>query len=117
MAGVACGSLFLTNLSDVYGRKPVLLVSTYISSLLMIPIVLKQDHYTSTILFTFLFGMTAGVKFSVSYMYSLELTTQQNGELYGVMQLVFDSIVSIILGVYFYFVKRMDLSLWFLIIS
>ena len=117
MAGVACGSLFLTNLSDVYGRKPVLLVSTYISSLLMIPIVLKQDHYTFTILFPFLFGMTACVKFSVSYIYLLKLTTHQNGYLYGVMQLVFDSTVSIILGAYFYFVKRMDLSLWFLIMS
>ena len=95
----------------------MLLLSTYLSSVLMIPIILWQGSYTSTVFFTFVFGMTAGVKFSVAYMYSLELTTQNNGELYGILQLAFDSTVSILLGIYFYFVKNMDLSLWFLIIT
>ena len=64
-----------------------------------------------------MFGMTAAVKFSVSYMYSLELTTSQNGEFYGVMQLSFDSIVSIILGIYYYHVKYIDFSLTFIALS
>jgi MFS family permease len=85
MAGIACGSLLLTNLSDIYGRKSVLLVATLISSFLLVPIILEQDNYMFTVSFSFLFGMAAAVKFSVSYMYSLELTTSQNGEFYGIM--------------------------------
>lgn len=117
MLGLAFGSLFLTNIADVFGRKPVLLQSIFISNIFLLPIILFQSNYSMTLLSTFLFGTLAAVKFSVSYMYSLELTTLENHELFGMTCLFYDGCSSIVLAIYFWFFKQIDTSLWVLILG
>jgi len=111
------GSLLLTNLSDLYGRKPVVICSTAVSSLLIIPIIFCQTAYKSTLVATLLFGMMGACKYSVSYMYSVELSTSINSNYFGLMCLVGDSLSSVLLGIYFIFFKSFNVSLWFLLVT
>ena len=78
MVGLMVGSVFLTNLSDVYGRKPILLFALGLNTIMTIPLILFQNNYWITIFTTFLFGITAACRYSVSYMYSVELSTKKN---------------------------------------
>ena len=111
------GSLLLTSLSDFYGRKPVVIFSTIVSSLLILPIIYYQNAYKPTLVTTLLFGMMASCKYSVSYMYSVELSTSINSNFFGLMCIIGGSLSSVILGVYFIYFKRMDESLWFLFVT
>ena len=117
MLGLMLGSLLLTSLSDFYGRKPVVIFSTIVSSLLILPIIYYQNAYKPTLVTTLLFGMMASCKYSVSYMYSVELSTSINSNFFGLMCIIGGSLSSVILGVYFIYFKRMDESLWFLFVT
>lgn len=69
MFGFMLGSIFLTNLSDVYGRKPVLYASTAVSSVLVLPLIFGQSNYWITLIATILFGMVGATRYAVSYIY------------------------------------------------
>ena len=116
MLGLTIGSFFFTNLCDIYGRKKVLLISLFVSNLSLLPIILGQSNYALTLISTFIFGITASVRYSVSYLLSTELTTSNNSELYGILCLVGDSIGALVVGAYFYFFKDMNTGLWTLIV-
>ena len=60
--------------------------------------------------------MAAASRYSISYMYSVELSTSKNSKYYGVLCLVGDSSSSVILGIYFIFFKSFDFSLWTLLL-
>jgi MFS family permease len=78
MVGLMVGSVFLTNLSDIFGRKPILLFALGLNTIMTVPLILFQNNYWVSIFATFLFGITAACRYSVSYMYSVELSTTQN---------------------------------------
>jgi MFS family permease len=117
MVGLMVGSVFLTNLSDVYGRKPILLFALGLNTIMTIPLILFQNNYWITIFTTFLFGITAACRYSVSYMYSVELSTTKNSSFYGILCLIGDSLSSVFLGIYFIFVKSVTPSLWFMLVT
>lgn len=75
MLGLMIGSIVITSLSDIFGRKKVLQLSLAISNIALVLIIFGQYSYTFTILSTFVFGMVAASRYSVSYMYSVELST------------------------------------------
>jgi len=117
MFGLMMGSLFLTNLSDKFGRKPVLMVVTLVSGVIIVPILYCQTDFKTTLVLTFLFGATASCRYSVSYMYTCELSTSVNSNFYGMLCMVGDAFSSIILGVYFIFFKNIDQSIYFMLIT
>ena len=114
MLGIMIGSIALTNIADIYGRKPVLVYSTIASSILTIPLILSISQFYPTVILTFAFGVTVSPRYSVAYMYSVELSTQSNATFFGVLCLVGDSISSIFIGIYFYYIKSQNPSLWFM---
>jgi MFS family permease len=116
MLGLTIGSFFFTNLCDIFGRKKVLLISLIISNITLLPIILGQSNYAVTLVFTFLFGVTASVRYSVSYLLSTELTSSSNSEFFGILCLVGDSLGALVIGIYFYFFKEMSTSLWFIFV-
>jgi MFS family permease len=116
MFGLTIGSFFFTNLCDIFGRKKVLLISLIVSNLTLLPIILGQRHYALTLVFTFLFGVTASVRYSVSYLLSTELTTTANSEFFGILCLVGDSLGALVIGIYFWVFKDMATGLWFLFV-
>ena len=115
MLGLMVGSIAITNLSDIFGRKKVLQLSLAISNIALVLILLCQDSYALTILSTFVFGMVAASRYSVSFMYSVELSTSSNSEFFGALCLVGDSCSSVVIGFYFVFFKSFDVSLWTLL--
>ena len=117
MLGQAVGSLTLTGLSDIYGRKLVLLAILTLSGVIFILLTAFQDNYGMTLLCVFINGMASSVLYSVSYMYSTELTSNEGVEFFGSMCLIADSLTSVVMGVYWYFVKTMDANLIFLVFS
>ena len=117
MLGLAFGSLILTNSSDIYGRKRVLICCLILNSLILIPMIIFQDNFKVTIAMTFLFGMTTQCRYAVTYMHSTELSIKKNQEYFGAMCLLFDSSCSVWIGLYFYFIKLFNLSLIFLVVS
>jgi len=108
MLGLMLGSIFLTNLSDLYGRKTILIWVTLASGVLLIPLIALQSYYKTTLALTLLFGMTAACRYSVSYMYSCELSTRINSNYFGLLCLIGDSLSSVVLGFYFIFFKHID---------
>jgi len=112
MFGYMLGSLLLTNLSDIYGRKSVLLVVTTISSLMVPLICLMQSDYYPTMVLCLLFGMTTPCRYSVAFMYTTELTTKAKAYINTVFCVLFDSLVLVLLGIYYLFFKKMDVSLY-----
>lgn len=114
MVGLMVGSVFLVNLSDIYGRKPILLLALTLNTLLTLPLIHFQSHFWIQIATTFLFGITAACRYSVTYMYSVELSTTPNTSFYGILCLIGDSLSSILLGIYFIYIKSVIPSLWFL---
>ena len=101
MLGLTVGSLFLTNLADVFGRKSTLLWCLVASTILLIPLLLVQKQYTVTLISIFLFGMTAACRYSVSYIYATELSTVKRQEFFGAMCPVQDSLPSFVIALYF----------------
>ena len=115
MLGLAFGSFTLTNISDIYGRKFVLVACLLVSSLYLVFIIAFQSNYTVTILFTFLFGMTTACRYSVSVIHAIELSTFQNKSFYVTTMIFQDAAASYLMGIYYYFIKSMDPSLVLLI--
>jgi MFS family permease len=117
LLGFMIGSLTLTNLSDIYGRKPLLVLSLLISTIVTFPLIFYQDNFWLTIFFSFIFGISASSRYSVAYIYSVELSTSPNCYLYGTMCMFGDSMSSVLIGIYFVFFKSFDTSLWFMIVA
>ena len=116
MLGLAFGSFTLTSLSDIFGRKAVLLICLLASSIFLIASVSSQSSYTMTVFFTFLFGMTTACRYSVAVMHAIEISTRANSAFYITSVLIFDAAASYIMGIYYYFIKSMDAGLILLLL-
>ena len=115
LLGFMVGSMTLTNLSDIYGRKPLILVSLMLSTVIAIPIIFLQDNYVGTLICSFLFGISASSRYSIAYIYSVELSTSTNCAFFGTFCMLGDSLSSIWIGFYFWVFKSMDVALWVVI--
>jgi len=117
LLGFLLGSIFLTSLSDIFGRKRVLAANVFVSTLLIPFMLLYSAEYTPTLVFTLLFGMTGACRYSVAYVYAVELAPTAQQGTHGVFCMLFDSASTVVLGVYYYFLKTWDSSMYFLVAS
>lgn len=115
LVGFMVGSLTLTNLSDVYGRKPLLQISLLLSTIILVPLIFLQADFIGTIVCSFIFGIAASSRYSIAYIYIVELSTSPNSHFFGTICMLGDSLSSVWIGLYFWFFKSMDVALWFVI--
>jgi MFS family permease len=113
--GLLFGSLFISRLGDIYGRKWILVGTVLVSTLSLLIINLTSSLYT-LYGFIFIFGMSAAPRYSISYVYALELVSSEYETFYGMLCMTVDSISMILFGFYFYYIKDMNGILYFLAI-
>lgn len=68
-AGLLVGSILITRLSDVFGRKPVLVTIVISSSVFLLGIIVVPNVY-GLYIFLFLFGCTVASRFAIVYIYA-----------------------------------------------
>jgi MFS family permease len=115
-AGLLLGSILITRLADIYGRKWILVGLVFVSTLAVLVINLTTSIYT-LYTFIFIFGMTAASRFTICYVYALELVSSKYESFYGMFSMIFDSLPMIFFGFYFYYFKDMNPINYFLAIS
>lgn len=74
LTGLFLGSVFVSRLGDIIGRKPVLVASVLIGSLCLICMIVTTNLivlHTSI----FVFGVAASPRYSISYIYFSEIVT------------------------------------------
>lgn len=106
MAGFFAGSIFVVRLGDIFGRKWVLVAVSFLSSVSLLLMALISN-LTVVLVSVFVFGITATSRWSIAYVYAIELTTKEHQPLYAMMSMMFDSSAFVLIGTYFYFVKDM----------
>ena len=112
--GYVLGSVLIIRLGDVYGRKPVLLVWTIITAILIFLMYFTEELW---LIYTFLVisGMFIISKGALGYVYMLELLPENKCGNYHSICFLINSIFGIFWIILFYFLK--DLRVFFLIIS
>lgn len=114
-SGLLFGSIFISRLGDVYGRKIVLASVDFVSSICLLGILLLNDLYMLFGLI-FVFGLTAAPRYSLAYVYTSEVVSSQHESTYCMLAMIIDSLSMIVFGVYFFNVKSIYPLLWFLLI-
>lgn len=101
-------------LSDIIGRKKVVVASVLVGSVCLLGICLSPN-ITVLYIFIFIFGLSCAPR-GLSYVYALELTTKDKESIYATIAMLFDSSCMIILGIYFYIFRNMNHIIIFVII-
>lgn len=115
-AGLFIGSVFVSRLGDIIGRKIVLTATVLISSLTLISIILTTNLFLLYVSI-FVFGVTASPRYSIAYIYFSEIVSSQYVYLYSMISMLVDAISMVVFGIYFNLIKDMAPLLWFLCIA
>ena len=124
MFGTAClvgfmiGSIFLTPLGDVYGRRMMNFVTTLVQSIGFFGITIclavpGWANYWVLIFFTFILGLPTASLYNISMMVANEYTTQEGQKFYTFMGLFFDTFIMVLIGLEFAFIKSMLPGMYF----
>ncbi|CAO1434485.1 unnamed protein product [Diamesa serratosioi] len=105
MAGVFFGSLIAGHFSDMYGRKPVFIVSLLLQLIFGILTSISPGFITYTICRMIVGATTTGV-FLVAYCLSLEMVSVQNRIYAGVVFMMFFSFGYMLISVIVFFVDN-----------
>lgn len=113
------GSVFITPLGDVHGRKIihriVICMQTFgimgITLTMLIPQI--ASYYTFLIL-VFIVGLGTATHYNIGFCYSLEFTVQSEAPTYTFMSLGIDATFVLVISVYFYLDKSITPGLIFL---
>src|SRR5258708_1953992 len=94
-SGLLIGSIFVSRLGDIYGRKHVLASVNFLSSVCLLGMLLVNEVY---MLFTFIFtfGVTAAPRYSLAYVYASEIVSSSNESTYCMLAMIIDSLSMII---------------------
>ena len=113
-SGLFVGSICISRLGDIVGRKKVLAVCVLVSSIALI-IINLTTNLNVLLSFIFIFGLTAAPRYSLSYVYALEIVSTDHESFYAMLSMIIDSLAMIIFGIYFYYVKDIAPLIWALI--
>jgi MFS family permease len=113
-AGLMVGSILVSRLGDVYGRKPILAAVVFVSSVALLGILLVEELYVLFALI-FVFGVTAAPRYSMAYVYASEIVSSDHESTYCMLSMIIDSFAMIVFGIYYYYVKTMYPLLIFLL--
>lgn len=113
------GSVFITPLGDVYGRKKMNFAVTVMQTIGLngITLCLAVDgwaNYYVLLALIFLTGLGTATHYNICMIYAAEFTTQKYVKLYTSIGLFFSNSMMVVLGIYFYFVKSILPGMYFL---
>jgi MFS family permease len=74
--GFTIGSFLFVRLADIYGRKPVLLISSAVTPIGVVCIILWGNSLTNIYIIVFVMGLTYSTRASVSYLLATEYLTE-----------------------------------------
>ena len=64
------GSVFFVRIGDILGRRPIVLLSTFISTLSLIGCQLFAPTLTALLVYIFIFGVTVGPRCFLSFVWA-----------------------------------------------
>lgn len=99
--GFTFGSLLFVRLADLYGRKPVSLISALVTPLGILAIIFYGYSLLSIYCIVFVMGLTYSTRTSVSYLLATEYLTEKDQLLFGVLLFGTDGLFTIFTSVFF----------------
>jgi len=118
LAGFLIGSIFLTPLGDVHGRKKMnwilnLIQGIGIWGVTVVMAIPAITNYWALLFFTFVLGLGTAAHYNMAVIYTSEFTTWEHQKRYTFYACVGAATVMVILGIEYYFVKSILPGLYF----
>ena len=100
LMGVVIGSLTLTRLGDVHGRRPTFMLGLVMHLVFMAGILVVTNYLIAYAL-VFLFGLSMTTRYYVGYTYNLEMQPKSHYVLVGTTMFLIESVAYLTICVYF----------------
>ena len=104
LVGVVIGSLTLTRLGDIHGRKPIYLLGLVMHLGFMAGILLSTNYILDYIL-VFILGLSLTARYYVGYCYNIEMQPKSHYVLVGTSMFLIESAMYLSICLYFMFVS------------
>lgn len=105
LMGVVIGSLTLTRLGDVHGRRPIFMLGLVMHLGFMAGILIVTNYVLCYVL-VFIFGLSLTARYYVGYAYNVEMQPKSHYVLVGTSMFLIESIAYLSICVYFMKVSK-----------
>jgi MFS family permease len=105
LMGVVIGSLTLTRLGDVHGRRPIFMLGLVMHLGFMAGIMVVTNYVLCYVL-VFIFGLSLTARYYVGYAYNVEMQPKSHYVLVGTSMFLIESIAYLSICVYFMKVSK-----------
>eukprot|EP00347_Sterkiella_histriomuscorum_P021446 403333947 len=105
LLGIVFGSVTLTRLGDIYGRKPVFLIGM-ILQIFVTAAYLISDSLTFAYILTFLIGLACTGKQFVGYSYLIEMQQSKHQIVVGSLEFIYEALIYLFVILYFSFLSK-----------
>ena len=103
--GNVLGSISLSRMGDLYGRKPVLIAGLLIYTSTVTLTILVSTYYIACV-FSFGIGFSLTAKQYIGFSYLLEMHPMSKYPLIGCAEFIWESIINIFITVYFAWIDK-----------
>ena len=105
LMGVVIGSLTLTRLGDVHGRRPIFMLGLVMHLGFMAGILVVTNYILCYVL-VFIFGLSLTARYYVGYAYNVEMQPKSHYVLVGTSMFLVESVAYLSICIYFMYVSQ-----------
>lgn len=98
--GIVIGSLTLTRLGDIHGRKPIFMLGLVMHLGFMAGMIINTN-YILCYLLVFIFGLSLTARYYVGYAYNIEMQPKSHYVLVGTSMFLIESVAYLTICIYF----------------